>query len=222
MTPERIANTAARNCPRRGVITLSEGRRSMEILYYSRTSSPAGPLLIGVSDTALVALEFDSRAAGKDRGAADPVGRICRAHSRRVRTIAGVLLRQTSQLRPHARLARNRFPEALLERTASNSLRRNTFVCRDRASCRQSEELSRRWTGEPLQSDRDHRSLPPRPRRRLLSGRIRRRTSGQSLFAAAGRCSIPPTRRSARSNRATGVQRELNSISGVASSSVRV
>src|SRR5271157_3333209 len=96
-----------------------------------------------------------SRAAEKDRGAADPVGRICRAHSRRVRTIAGVLLRQTSQLRPNARLARNRFPEALLERTASNSLRRNTFVCRDRASCRQSEELSRRWTGEPLQSDRD-------------------------------------------------------------------
>ena len=31
----------------------------METLYYSRTSSPAGPLLIGVSDTALVALEFD-------------------------------------------------------------------------------------------------------------------------------------------------------------------
>ena len=31
----------------------------METLYYSRTSSPAGPLLIGVSETALVALEFD-------------------------------------------------------------------------------------------------------------------------------------------------------------------
>lgn len=31
----------------------------METLYYSRISSPAGPLLIGVSDTALVALEFD-------------------------------------------------------------------------------------------------------------------------------------------------------------------
>ena len=31
----------------------------METLYYSRTSFPAGPLLIGVSDTALVALEFD-------------------------------------------------------------------------------------------------------------------------------------------------------------------
>src|SRR5271165_427803 len=59
MTPERIANTAARNCPRRGGIALSEGRRSMETLYYSRTSSPAGPLLIGVSVTALVALEFD-------------------------------------------------------------------------------------------------------------------------------------------------------------------
>src|SRR5271166_6823258 len=41
------------------MITLSEGRRSMETLYYSRTSFPAGPLLIGVSDTALVALEFD-------------------------------------------------------------------------------------------------------------------------------------------------------------------
>jgi O-6-methylguanine DNA methyltransferase len=31
----------------------------METLYYSRMSSPAGPLLIGVSDAALVALEFD-------------------------------------------------------------------------------------------------------------------------------------------------------------------
>jgi len=31
----------------------------METLYYSRMSSPAGPLLIGISDTALVALEFD-------------------------------------------------------------------------------------------------------------------------------------------------------------------
>jgi O-6-methylguanine DNA methyltransferase len=31
----------------------------METLYYSRMSSPAGPLLIGVSETALVALEFD-------------------------------------------------------------------------------------------------------------------------------------------------------------------
>jgi methylated-DNA-[protein]-cysteine S-methyltransferase len=31
----------------------------METLYYSRMSSPAGPLLIGVSDSALVALEFD-------------------------------------------------------------------------------------------------------------------------------------------------------------------
>jgi len=34
-------------------------RRSMETLYYSRWNSPAGPLLIGVSETALVALEFD-------------------------------------------------------------------------------------------------------------------------------------------------------------------
>jgi methylated-DNA-[protein]-cysteine S-methyltransferase len=31
----------------------------METLYYSRMSSPAGPLLIGVSDSALVILEFD-------------------------------------------------------------------------------------------------------------------------------------------------------------------
>ena len=31
----------------------------METLYYSRLQSPAGPLLIGVSDEALVALEFD-------------------------------------------------------------------------------------------------------------------------------------------------------------------
>ena len=31
----------------------------METLYYSRMSSPVGPLLIGVSETALVALEFD-------------------------------------------------------------------------------------------------------------------------------------------------------------------
>jgi len=31
----------------------------MEALYYSRMSSPAGPLLIGVSETALVTLEFD-------------------------------------------------------------------------------------------------------------------------------------------------------------------
>ena len=31
----------------------------METLYFSRMPSPVGPLLIGVSDTALVALEFD-------------------------------------------------------------------------------------------------------------------------------------------------------------------
>lgn len=31
----------------------------METLYYSRMPSPVGPLLIGVSDTALVSLEFD-------------------------------------------------------------------------------------------------------------------------------------------------------------------
>ena len=31
----------------------------MEALYYSRMPSPAGPLLIGVSDSALVVLEFD-------------------------------------------------------------------------------------------------------------------------------------------------------------------
>ena len=31
----------------------------METLYYSRMNSAAGPLLIGVSETALVALEFD-------------------------------------------------------------------------------------------------------------------------------------------------------------------
>lgn len=31
----------------------------METLYYSRLSSPAGPLLIGVADAALVILEFD-------------------------------------------------------------------------------------------------------------------------------------------------------------------
>ena len=32
---------------------------AMETLYYSRMSSPVGPLLIGVSDSALVILEFD-------------------------------------------------------------------------------------------------------------------------------------------------------------------
>ncbi len=31
----------------------------METLYYSRMSSPIGPLLVGVSNSALVALEFD-------------------------------------------------------------------------------------------------------------------------------------------------------------------
>jgi O-6-methylguanine DNA methyltransferase len=40
----------------------------METLYYSRMSSPAGPLLIGVSDTALVALEFDRGLAKKIAG----------------------------------------------------------------------------------------------------------------------------------------------------------
>jgi hypothetical protein len=31
----------------------------MQSLYYSRMPSPAGPLLIGVSDAALVLVEFD-------------------------------------------------------------------------------------------------------------------------------------------------------------------
>lgn len=34
-------------------------RKEVETLYYSRIQSPAGPLLIGVSDVGLVALEFD-------------------------------------------------------------------------------------------------------------------------------------------------------------------
>ncbi len=38
----------------------------METLYYSRMPSPAGPLLIGVSEAAVVALEFD-------RGMANPL-----------------------------------------------------------------------------------------------------------------------------------------------------
>ena len=38
----------------------------METLFYSRMSSPAGPLLIGASETALVILEFD-------RGLADSI-----------------------------------------------------------------------------------------------------------------------------------------------------
>ncbi len=42
----------------------------METLYYSRMSSPAGPLLIGVSETALVALEFDRGLPGKIAGKA--------------------------------------------------------------------------------------------------------------------------------------------------------
>jgi len=42
----------------------------METLYYSRMSSPAGPLLIGVSETALVALEFDRGLAKKIAGQA--------------------------------------------------------------------------------------------------------------------------------------------------------
>jgi len=40
----------------------------METLYYSRMSSPAGPLLIGVSETALVALEFDRELPKKIAG----------------------------------------------------------------------------------------------------------------------------------------------------------
>ena len=35
------------------------GRTTMETLYYSRMHSPVGPLVIGVSEDALVALEFD-------------------------------------------------------------------------------------------------------------------------------------------------------------------
>ena len=38
---------------------LRDSLSAMETLYYSRMSSPAGPLLIGVSDSALVVLEFD-------------------------------------------------------------------------------------------------------------------------------------------------------------------
>lgn len=40
----------------------------METLYYSRMSSPAGPLLIGVSDSALVTLEFDRGLPGTIAG----------------------------------------------------------------------------------------------------------------------------------------------------------
>jgi methylated-DNA-[protein]-cysteine S-methyltransferase len=40
----------------------------METLYYSRMQSPVGPLLIGVSDEALVALEFDRGLPQKIRG----------------------------------------------------------------------------------------------------------------------------------------------------------
>ncbi len=40
----------------------------METLFYSRVSSPAGPLLIGVSEAALVALEFDRPLAQRFAG----------------------------------------------------------------------------------------------------------------------------------------------------------
>ena len=40
----------------------------METLYYSRMTSPAGPLILGVSDSALVALEFDRGLSKKFAG----------------------------------------------------------------------------------------------------------------------------------------------------------
>jgi O-6-methylguanine DNA methyltransferase len=56
----------------------------METLYYSRLQSPVGPLLIGVSEEALVALEFD-RGLPQKIGGAQVQWRESEARTRRVR-----------------------------------------------------------------------------------------------------------------------------------------
>lgn len=56
----------------------------METLYYSRMSSPAGRLLIGVSESALVTLEFDRGLPRKIAGQAVQWGE-CESRTRAVR-----------------------------------------------------------------------------------------------------------------------------------------
>ena len=94
---------------------------------------------------------------------------------------------------------------------------------RDRTRGRQSKWLSRRGAGEPLQSHRDHCSLPSRAGREVTTWadteavcRPRRFCCGWKVLHSVKSQESPET------SKQLDTYRELVSISGVAASSVRV
>ncbi len=105
----------------------------METLFYSRMSSPAGPLLIGASETALVILEFDRGLPQSIAGRAGSLGGITLANCRNADPTGRVFCGEAQTVHHAAGSAWNGISQALLEGAAAHSLRRNPHLCRDRA-----------------------------------------------------------------------------------------
>ena len=162
----------------------------METLYYSRTSSPAGPLLIGVSDTALVALEFDrglpEKIAGQQIQWEESEGRTRGVREQLQEYFSGKRRNFDLTLDLRGTDFQKRCWNELL-RIPYGETRSYAEIARSVGSPKSFRDVGQANHYNPIAIIR---SVPPRPCRRLLSGRIRRRTSGQSLFAAARRRSI--------------------------------
>ena len=158
----------------------------METLYYSRMSSPAGPLLIGVSDSALVALEFDRGLPQTIFG--QPVA--WEESAKRARPVRQQLeeyfagKRRTFELELDLRGTefRKRCWNELLQ-IPYGETRSYADIAR---AVGNPNGLSRRRAGESLQSHRHHRSLSSRARFGMLSGRLWRRAAGEGAASEAG------------------------------------
>ncbi len=157
----------------------------METLLYSRMNSPVGPLLMGLSGSALVVLAFDRGLP--DRHAGKPVGwRESLNETKAVRT----------QLEEYFAGKRRDFSIPLdlrgtdFQKQCWEELLRIPY-----GETRSYAEIARavgrpnayRAVGQAnhLQSDRNRGSLPPRARSRNDAGRLRRWASDESFSVAA-------------------------------------
>ena len=159
----------------------------METLYYSRLQSPVGPLLIGVSEEALVALEFD-------RGLPQKIGGLpvqWEQSEARTRAVRQQLQEYFAGKRRNFDLALDLRGTEFYKRCWQQLLQipyGETCSYADIARAVGSpEELPRRRTGEPSQPDCHHCIGAGR---RLLPRGIRRRASGEGISAAVGRAAF--------------------------------
>ena len=163
----------------------------METLYYSRLQSPVGPLLIGVSQEALVALEFD-------RGLPQKIGGLqVRWEESEVRThpVRQQLQEYFSGQRRNFELALDLRGTEFHKRCWQQLLQipyGETCSYADIARAVGSPK-SFRAVGQANHHNprRYHRALPSRSGRRFLPWGIRRRTSRESVSAAARRRIVP-------------------------------